>query len=196
MRKWRSEGGADDASWHGGGTDVALEALYRTSFGDLVSSVRRAFGPGPPEPEDAVQAAFAKLAAHKNPAEIKDPNAFIFIAARNIIFDYKRRTKVFDRYLADQMAYDAEFRLEEITPERVLESRERFGLLVSALKRLPHKQQAILAMSRVEGKTYAEISRLTGWSQADVCRQVKAGMKRLALEMRNGAGCTEPEGDD
>lgn len=164
--------------------DLRLEDFYRTSFFDIVSSVRRAFGPGPPEPEDVVQAAFLKYAAQKNPAAIKDPSAFVFITARNIIFDQKRRKKVFDRYLADQMAFDLEFRLEEITPERVLVSKERFSQMVNALKRLPKKQQVILAMSRVEGKTYAEISALTGWSDADICRQLKAGMKMLAKEMR------------
>ena len=167
-----------------GAADFRLEDFYRSSFADIVSSVRRAFGPGPPEPEDVVQAAFLKYAAHKNLASIKDPSAFVFITARNMIFDQKRRNKVFDRYLADQMAFDVEFRLEEITPERVLVSKERFSQMVTALKCLPKKQQAILAMSRVEGKTYAEISALTGWSESDVCRQLKAGMKSLAKKMR------------
>lgn len=186
MNNWRSDKSYKSASPPTSATaaDLRLEDFYRTSFFDIVSSVRRAFGHGPPEPEDVVQAAFLKYAAHKNRASIKDPSAFVFIAARNIIFDQKRRNKVFDRYLADQMAYDLEFGLEEITPERVLVSKERFSQMTAALKRLPKKQQVILAMSRVEGKTYAEISALTGWSSADICRQLKAGMKKLAKEMR------------
>ena len=186
MNYWRTDDSPSSASatTNAAAADLRLENVYRSSFADIVSSVRRAFGPAPPEPEDVVQAAFLKYAAHKNPASIKDPSAFVFITARNIIFDQKRRNKVFDRYLADQMAYNLEFRLEEITPERVLVSRERFSQMVTALKCLPKKQQVILAMSRVEGKTYAEISSLTGWSESDVCRQLKAGMKCLAKEMR------------
>lgn len=188
LSDWRPKGIDKSAAPRAGASaaELRLDELYRSSFSRIVDNVRRAFGPGPPEPEDVVQAAFVKFAAHKNQASIKDPNSFIFIAARNIIFDHKRRNKVFDRYLSEQMAFDSEFRLEEITPERVLESKERFSEMVTAIKRLPEKQQVILAMSRIEGKTYAEISSLTGWSQADICRQLKAGMKRLAKDMRRG----------
>lgn len=164
--------------------DPRLDRLYREYFDDLVRVVRRAFGPGPPEPEDVVQVAFLRFATHKNAGAIRDPRSFLFIAARNFIFDHKRKRKLLDRYLADQIAYDRSFELEEITPERVVLAREHFDQLVKALRRLPKKQQVILAMSRIEGKTYAEISAETGWSPADICRQLKAGMKALAREVR------------
>ncbi len=161
-----------------------LDGLYRLHFQSLCANIRKSFGAGPPEPEDAVQAAFARFASLKAPGEVKDPRAFLYIAARNIVLDYKRRKKLRETYEHEQRTSDPERELEQITPERVVVGKEAFDLLVDAMKSLPQKQQVVLTMSRLEGKTYREICKETGWSLADVSRQMSLGMVSLVKAMR------------
>ena len=117
-------------------------------------------------------------------AKIKNPRAFIYTTARNLIMDHKRRAKRNDAYVARQLAFDPDYQLEEITPERVYEERERFSIMVEAMKVLPEKQQVILTMNRLQGKSYAEIIKETGWSLGDISRNLNAGKAALmdALE--------------
>lgn len=167
-----------------GKQDDGLSALYRDHFAELVANIRKSFGSGPPEPEDVVQSAFAKYAALKSRTKIKDPRAFIYVAARNLVLDHKRSAKVVNAYIAEQIAFDRELTLEEITPERVLVSRERFNVLVEAMRALPHKQQVVLAMSRLEGKSYREIGEETGWSAGDISRNMTAAISALVIALK------------
>lgn len=174
---------------------AALDALYRSFFGPLSGSIRKAFGAGPPDPDDVAQAAFAKYAAIEDVERIRDPKAFLFMTARNIILDHKRKTKRNDAYVADQLSYDPEFHLETITPERVLEEKERFEILIAAMKELPRKQQIVLTMNRLHGKTYEQIVKETGWSLGDISRSLNAGKAALrdALEKSGrGKGLANP----
>ncbi|PHZ85109.1 RNA polymerase sigma factor [Paremcibacter congregatus] len=167
------------------GADTILDSLYRSHFPSLCANIRKSFGSGPPEPEDVVQAAFTKYANIAKPSKIKDPRAFLYITARNIVLDFKRRTKLSDSYIQEQIATDHELDLEKITPERVVIARERFEILVKVMKSLPRKQQIILTMSRLEGKTYREICQETGWSPADISRQMSEGMITLVKGLKN-----------
>lgn len=162
-----------------GAVDSVVEAIYRRYFVEVCRRVSQAYGQGPPDPQDAVQGAFVKLAGLDDPAKVKDPRAWLFITARNIIFDQKKRTKRDDAYILEQLTYDGAYKFEEITPERVLIERERFSLLASAMQRLPHRQKVVLTMSRLQGKTYEEIRLETGWSMGDISLQVTNGMAAL-----------------
>lgn len=156
-----------------------LDELYRVNFKPLERAIHGAFGAGPPEPEEVVQAAFAKYAKMKNHDRIADPKAFLFMIARNIILDHKRKARRNDAYVAEQLAYDPEYELEEITPERVLIHKERFNILVATIKTLPQKQQVILIMNRIQGKSYDQIVAETGWSLGDISRNMKTAKTML-----------------
>ncbi|WP_165793724.1 RNA polymerase sigma factor [Hyphococcus luteus] len=164
--------------------DTLLADLYRNHFANLVSNIRKSFGSGPPDPEDVVQSAFAKYASLENPQEIKDPRSFIYIAARNLVLDHKRSAKVADAYIAEQIALDYELKLEGITPERVVVAKERFDILIEAMRALPRKQQVILAMSRLEGKSYREIGEEMGWSAGDISRNMKMAIASLVIALK------------
>lgn len=164
--------------------DARLDDLYRAHFSELCANIRKSFGSGPPEPEDAVQTAFEKFANLENPDEVRDARAFLYVAARNVILDHKRTAKVANAYIAEQIALDHALVLEQITPERVVESKERFDVLIEAMRSLPAKQQVILTMSRIEGKSYREIGRETGWSLGDINRNMTAGISALVVTLK------------
>lgn len=164
--------------------DARLDDLYRAHFSELCANIRKSFGAGPPEPEDAVQTAFEKFAKLENPEAVRDARAFLYVAARNVILDHKRTAKVANAYIAEQIALDHELKLEGITPERVVDSKQRFETLVAAMRALPEKQQLILAMSRLEGKSYREIREETGWSAGDISRNMNAGISALVIALK------------
>lgn len=182
MKRWLFKRAKTQSPVTGG---ALLDQLYRAHYSDLCKNINVNFGPGPPEPEDVVQAAFIKFAALDDPQSIRNPRSFLFVAARNLVLDYKRRAKLNDAYLADQIALDAELLLEEITPERVVIAKDYFDRLSAAIRRLPEKQQIVLAMSRLEGKSYQQIRAETGWSPADISRTLRAGMETVMVIMES-----------
>ena len=172
--------------------DATLDATYRALFSPLCASIAKAFGQGPPEPEEVVQAAFTKFLTVKDRHAIREPRAWLFMVARNIILDHKRHKKHVDAYVAEQLAYDPDYEIEEITPLRVVENRERFDVLIATMKRLPHKQQVMLTMNRVHGKTYQEISKETGWSLGHISAQINEA-KQALLEALEAADRPKPK---
>ncbi|MBL4837470.1 MAG: RNA polymerase sigma factor [Kordiimonadaceae bacterium] len=173
----------------GGGEQAAsllVETLYRDHFTDLCKNIHISFGGGPPEPEDIVQAAFTKFASLDHATSIEKPRSFIFIIARNLVLDYKRRRKMDDAYIAEQIALDHDFKLEGITPERVVLAKDYLNQLIRVLRTLPKKQQVILSMNRLEGKSFKQITQETGWSAGDISRNMNAGMETLIRIMDTG----------
>ena len=163
---------------------AALNDLYRAYFQELCGRLQRSFGAGPPEPEEAAQAAFMRYAELEKTQLIINPRGFLFTTARNIIFDQRRRAKTRDAYVADQLAFDAAFRVEEITPERVYEEKARFKRIMDVIQTLPEQQRVLLTMSRLHGKTYEEIRDETGWSMGAISRNLTAAKKALSAAMK------------
>ena len=156
-----------------------LETLFRNHFTDLCKSINRVFGAGPPEPEDLVQDAFERYARLEDRSAIRNPRSFLFITAKNIGLDFKRRAKTNNAYLAEQIALDAELKLEELTPERVVLAKDYVEAVTGAIAMLPRKQQLILVKSRLEGKSFKQIGEETGWSAGDISRNLHAAMDAL-----------------
>lgn len=161
-----------------------MDALYRRHFKKISIQIRKSFGSGPPDPEDAVQVAFLKFLSLENRSQVIDAPSFIYIAARNFVIDQKRRWARANNYVADQIALDHDPILGRITPEHVLIDRERLSILVEAAKELTPKQRKILQMNRLEGKSYRQIEKETHWSRADVNRNMMAALAILMAALQ------------
>ncbi len=64
-------------------------------------------------------------------------------------------------------------------PEQLTAKADQLKQLDGAMALLSDKQKDILIRSRLKGQTYAEIASATGWSQADICRQLYAALSAL-----------------
>lgn len=157
-----------------------LEQAYRQYWSELCKYINTKFGPGPPDPEDVAQLAFARYAALENSAEVKNPRAYLYSTARNIVFDHYRKDKVARSYADDIQAQPELYGLEEITPEHVSIERDRLNIISEAIRRLPEKQQVVLTLKRGHGATYAQIAARTGWSIADISRQLARALETLS----------------
>lgn len=152
-----------------------IEELYRSCWGELCRRLRRLYGDGPPEPEDIAQSAFAKITALDNLKYIENPRAFLFTTAVNLGLN------AIDRIVRARKFIDGEMHrvgqnVEEITPETVYQDREHLNTVQQAIDSLSEKQRQVLLRSRLKGETYAQISAATGWSPADISRQLKAAL--------------------
>ena len=159
--------------------EVVLTRLYRDHYGELCARLRRLFGNGPPEPEDAAQMAFAKLSEISDLSHIQQPRAFLFRTAINLSLNAIDRIRVARRFAERELSATNAPIVEENTPEDVFSMRQRLERTQRAFTRLTDKQKEILIRSRIKGETYAEITRATGWSQTDISRQLKAALKTI-----------------
>ncbi|MEL6363703.1 MAG: sigma-70 family RNA polymerase sigma factor [Pseudomonadota bacterium] len=158
-------------------------------LGRLTARLRRVYGDGPPEPEDLAQAAVEKLAGRAT-GDIENVDAYLFRTAVNMGLNQIERARVARRYAEFVLTGAHAPVVEETTPEDVYSGRERLERLKRALNTLTPKQRTIVARSRLRGETYAEIRAATGWSEADISRQLKAALARLQDELD-----PDPEGN-
>jgi RNA polymerase sigma-70 factor (ECF subfamily) len=157
---------------HDAGREHFLEGLYRLHHKSLCAFVRRKYGPGPPDPEDVVQAAFLRLASNADRTEIPNPEAYLKLAVRNAVIDAHRRSETQSATL--QKVRIAEGENSESSAEDVYSSRQELERLATIVAGLKPKQRAAFLMNRVDGLTYAEIARRM--------RISPAGARLLVLE--------------
>lgn len=168
-----------------------LRELYQRYRADLVRFARRKVGGGPPDPDDIAQQAFANYAGLQDPSAVKNPRAFLYRTAANLITDFRRSAQhrlnanvgeaELDEILPDH---------DEISPEIVILDRERFHRVVLAIQSLPRRQARFLLLSRLEGLSNTEIARRCGVSVTTARREVEAavGACRLAVKKMSDDG--------
>lgn len=161
-----------------GGRRADLNDLFRKHRTELVQYIRRAFGDGPPDPEDAVQQAFAKLASLNKPARVSNPRAFLYRCASNFVLDYKRRRRTRAKFAVSAEAETLFGGAEEITPERVLDAKERAAILEEAIRGLKPRHRQALILNRIHGMTYAEVARSLNVSESEARRLVTVAVNR------------------
>lgn len=134
-----------------------LDVQYRRHWLSIRRYVVRRFGNGPPDPDDAVQAAFERFARLEDRNTVIDPGAFLRRCAHNFVLDHHRAEKVRTQHAA--LEARLETGTDDLDPERVLSSRERFAIIEKAVRSMDDKRRDVLIMSRIHGLSSAEIAR-------------------------------------
>jgi RNA polymerase sigma factor (sigma-70 family) len=156
----------------------SIDILFRDHWLDVYRLLHRNYGSGPPEPEDVAQEAFSQFAQMKNVTKIQNPKAYIIKIAVNITLNSMGKLRKIRELITQQLHLD-EDRLNEICPETILQGEQRIVAMQNGINRLSAKQRDILMCVRIKGQTYAQISDQTGWSLADICRQLNEAMAIL-----------------
>lgn len=134
-----------------------LDTQYRRHWLSIRRYIVRRFGNGPPDPDDAVQAAFERFARLEDRSAILDAGAFLRRSAHNFVLDHHRAEKVRSQHAS--LEAGLETGADDLDPERVLSSRERFAILEQAIATMDEKRRDVLIMSRIHGLSSAEIAR-------------------------------------
>lgn len=156
-----------------------IDNLFRNHWLDVCRLLHKSYGSGPPEPEDVAQEAFSRFAQMNNPEQIHDPKAYIIKIAINITLKSIGHLCKAREFITQHVQMD-EDHIDPFCPERILQSEQRIAALQKATELLSDKQREILMRARIKGQTYTEISTDTGWSLADICRQLNIAMSILA----------------
>jgi RNA polymerase sigma factor (sigma-70 family) len=169
--------------------EPSLALLYRRHWQEICGYVRRRFGAGPPEPEDIAQAAFMRLSARTDIADLESPRAFLYRVAHNLAIEERRRHHARNRAEAEADPYAAAD-TDDRDPERVLSGKERRRLLEIAFATLEPRTRQIVIMSRQDELSSAEIARRLGLSPTHVKRLLAQAIAhcRAVVEAETSAG--------
>ena len=139
--------------------------------------------------EDLVQGVFEsalRMGAQKL-SEIKNARAFLYRSAYNAGVDYCRHAQVGQRHV-DDACIDSQKHIEGVDPFRNVSVRQELDVLVSALNNMPKKRQKLVIMNRVQGHSYAEISRQLSLSETVVRKHVNRALSDLLTVLRVRTG--------
>jgi RNA polymerase sigma-70 factor (ECF subfamily) len=150
-----------------------LERVYRAYRVELCRYIERQFGPGPPEPEEIVQTAFARFAALERPETVANPRAFLYACSRNAALDAFRSDKVRQAVVDDTILVEPDEGAANLDIVRVLLGREQLAIVEAAVWAMEAKRRKVFIMHIVHEMRYTEISRELGVSEARI-RQLMA----------------------
>lgn len=161
-----------------------LAKLYADNIGELTGYLRKAFGDGPPDPEDVAQEAFQKLAQQDDLSVIDNLRAFLWRTARNLTLTYRRQTEVRSKF---------DFEIEHLlfavggpgfSPENVLEVKEQLLIIKSVLEKMPARRRKAFLWHRVEGQSFSHVGRRLGINRRAVVRHVTIAAQEIDTVLR------------
>lgn len=171
-----------------------IEQLYRTHVRELCRYIATRFGPGPPEPEEVAQVAFARLAAQPGIGRLENPRGYLYTIACNVVTDHRRRHGYRDADSQPGTLDESEGPSSELSPERVLLAQERLAHFEKALRAMPTMRRRILLLARAEGVPVAVIAERFGISENAVHKHISRGMQDCAAHMQRVAAGQGGEG--
>jgi RNA polymerase sigma-70 factor (family 1) len=136
--------------------------------------------------EDMTQEVFLKIwLKRENLPEIKSFRDYLFIVARNHIFDELRRRSREEPFAEAVLAH---FSDERPTPEQELLYKESTRIIQDTIEQLPPQQLAVYRMTREQGMSHEQIATALGISKNTVRNHVAQalGTIREALDRHTG----------
>lgn len=137
------------------------------------------------EAEDLTQEVFLRLSRRLDLEEIDNAEAFLFRTAVNLLRDRSRRGKTAASHM-DEMVHRAG--VEELSPERVVESRQSLASVLRALDELDDRTRDAFILHRLEGMRHAEIAGLYGVSVSSVEKYIIKALAHLAKRAASARG--------
>ena len=128
------------------------------------------------EAEDLTQEVFLRLVKRLDVETLDNPEAFVFTTAANLLRDRYRRGHTQRSHLAEVSQQQPG--IEELTPERVFDSRQHLEKVIEALEQLDERSRDAFILHRLEGMKHAQIAELYGVSVSSVEKYI---IKALAV---------------
>jgi RNA polymerase sigma-70 factor (ECF subfamily) len=127
---------------------------------------------------DLTQETYLRIAHHPDVGNIENMRAYLFRIANNLALDYLRSQTRQSQRDAGPVTDDLVSHQPE--PDAALSDRQQLEYLEQIIYGLPPKCRAVFLMSRVEGKSYTEISKQFGISP----RTVEGHMRKALDQIR------------
>ena len=168
-----------------------LESLYSAYFADLIRYLYKAFGEGPPDPEDVAQEAFRRLAEQKDLSLIDNQPAFLWRTARNLIVSDKRRDVTRSKYDFEIEHLFFAISSPGLSPEHVLEVKEQLRIIGAELQKMPERRRKAFLWHRIDGLNFTEVGRKLGIDRRAVVRHISIAATDIEIALRKATGASQ-----
>lgn len=131
--------------------------------------------------EDIVQETLIRLWNETKRQEIDNVKSFAMTVCRNLSLDHiakkEHQAVSFEEDLHDQVDIGSQ-------PDRMIESKERYGFLKTLIAELPEKQRTALQLRDIEGQSYKEIAAEMEISESDVKVNIFRARQKLKERLK------------
>lgn len=159
---------------------------YLQMRADLSRFVAARLG-GQGDVEDVLQELYLKASRTPEGSDIRDPRAYLYRLASNLMMDRWRSTR---RAAARDGAWRLAFHGADVgvdeapSAEAAVDARQRLQALVRALDALPEKTRGVFRLHKFDGLSYAEVAEREGMSRSSVEKHMMQALRVLAERTR------------
>lgn len=140
--------------------------------------------------EDVAQSTFMRLYTLDNPSEVENPRAFLFQVAANLSVDQLRRKNLMGNFIDSELAKregDDSVAIDgDISPEQVVEAKERVQRIFQVIDAMPTNVKQAFLLNRFKGLSYSEIAKLMDVSVSSVEKYMLDALKQCRRAMVEG----------
>ena len=158
-----------------------LKHLFETYQTDLLRYIASKFG-DVDDAEDVVQETFHKVLTADNLSSIENPRAYLYTAANNLALNRLEKERRHQDYLVDNEEGEVP------SPDRAFQAQKELESLEAALMELPVKYRRTFLLSRVQHKSYVEISRELNIAVSTVEKHVIKVLRHLRSHLDEEGG--------
>lgn len=133
------------------------------------------------EAEDLTHDVFARIIDGDRLKDLENPDSYVFAVAANLLKDRARRAHTREVYRIE--LEEAHREAEVLTPERVLQGKEKLDAVRAGLAELTEKTRDMFILHRLEGLSHKEIADLYGVSVSAVEKHVIKALAHLARKV-------------
>ncbi len=136
--------------------------------------------------EDVVQDLYVKLTETETPADLRNPEAFLYRMGSNLMLDRakaQRRAAARDHAWSQAGAGDGPEPIAQEPPaDEAVASRQRLQRLLAALDRLPPQVASAFRLHKFDGLSHGEVAARMGVSRSSVEKYIMTALKALSVE--------------
>ena len=159
-----------------------VDDLVRANHSTLAAYMRRRI-PSATDAADACQEVFLRMCRVDRPSRIRNPRAFLFQTAQNIVHDYFRKRRMIEVPL-DIDAFGADLRLTSPSPERDQYAKEWGDAYRAAIDELTPRCRRVFLLCRIRNWPHAEIASELGISTKMVEKYMTRALAHLTVSLQ------------
>lgn len=160
------------------GSDACSLSALHQRFSQPLLRFFRSYRLDPADAQDLTQDVFLRMVGSQAPGDLREPDAFVFTLARNLLRDRARKMKVRNTAAAVSLE-DIELPSNSPKPDEELEQRERLAQAQAVLNSLKPTTQEAFFHNRIQGANYAEVAASMGISVSMVEKHLMSAIAAL-----------------
>jgi RNA polymerase sigma factor (sigma-70 family) len=132
--------------------------------------------------EDVVHDAYLRVLERSSETPIKQPRAFLYRTALNLVIDDHRRNVI--RQTEPLDAVDHQEQLFSPSPQATMDHGQRLEMMQRALAELPYLCRECFTLRKIDGLSHPQIAERLGISRSVVEKHIVNAMKHCRVRVR------------